>query len=226
MPEDTPHTDPEVPTAVPPGGQVLLRFRKDVMPPGQEDVHLDISALAREGTTLFAACDETVGVERLQLEDFGDPDCRIWSRHRHFRIGDLVEDLPDGCKGEMDIEGLSIDGGWLWLTGSHSLKRKDPARPEPDKLFDKIRKTGFDANRQFLGRVPLRATSGGLTPVGRDGDRRARHLKFTKGGKLRDWLEKDKLLKEHLKIPSKENGLDIEGIAVQGLRVWLGLRGR
>ncbi|MGK7870543.1 DUF3616 domain-containing protein [Falsiroseomonas sp. E2-1-a20] len=28
-----------------------------------------------------------------------------------------------------------------------------------------------------------------------------------------------------LKVPSKENGLDIEGIAVQGERVWLGLRG-
>jgi hypothetical protein len=42
---------------------------------------------------------------------------------------------------------------------------------------------------------------------------------------LARWLRKDPLLAPFLKIPAKENGLDIEGIAVSGSDVWLGLRG-
>jgi hypothetical protein len=39
------------------------------------------------------------------------------------------------------------------------------------------------------------------------------------------WLRKDQHLAPFLMVPAKENGLDIEGIAVRGERVWLGLRG-
>ncbi len=42
---------------------------------------------------------------------------------------------------------------------------------------------------------------------------------------LRSFLESDTLLKPFNKIPSKENGVDIEGIAVKNGRLYLGFRG-
>jgi len=86
----------------------------------------DLSAVARVGDSLFLACDETASVERLRrLEDgsFGD--------HRHFGLDELV-DLPAGADGEMDIEGLCAEDGFLWIVGSHSLKRCKPERDESD----------------------------------------------------------------------------------------------
>ena len=47
--------------------------------------------------------------------------------HRRFDLAPLLK-LPDGTEGEIDIEGLDVDGGYLWLIGSHSLKRKSPTK--------------------------------------------------------------------------------------------------
>src|SRR5688500_19591809 len=44
-------------------------------------------------------------------------------------------------------------------------------------------------------------------------------------GNLRNLLRDDAHLAPFLPIPGKDNGLDIEGIAVTGERVYLGLRG-
>jgi hypothetical protein len=65
-----------------------------------------------------------------------------------------------------------------------------------------------------LGRVPLVEVDGGLWPVAQDGDRRAAHLRFRAKGQLRKWLRRDRHLRDFLRLPSKENGLDVEGIAV------------
>ncbi len=46
-----------------------------------------------------------------------------------------------------------------------------------------------------------------------------------RGKDLRDLLEDDEHLAPFLAIPGKDNGLDVEGIAVRGDRVLLGLRG-
>lgn len=183
-------------------------------------VHLDLSAVARWGETVFLGCDETAGVEALDPSGTG-----LWARHRHTPLADFV-DLPEGPEGEIDIEGMDVDDGWLWITGSHSLKRPLPKPGEtPAKALEAFADLKFDRNRQFLGRVPLAAGPEGLVPVDVAGDRRVGHLDLTRKGKLRKWLKDDPLVGPSLAIPSKENGFDVEGLAARGLRVWLGLRG-
>ena len=88
--------------------------------------------------------------------------------------------LPDGPEGEMDIEGLDADGDWLWICGSHSLKR-GKAELDEKELNDSLRswrRPTRDPNRFFLGRLPLVARAGGLEPVAQDGERRAAHLRL------------------------------------------------
>src|SRR3546814_3656907 len=79
----------------------------------------DLSAVAVVGRTLFVASDETATVERLIL----DRDGRCFGQHCSVALGQYFE-LPDGPGGEMDIEGLAVADGQLWITGSQGLKRK------------------------------------------------------------------------------------------------------
>jgi hypothetical protein len=88
----------------------------------EDPLHKDLSAVARVGRSLFLACDETASVERLAAQDDGS-----FGSHAHFLLAGLV-DLPGGEDGEMDIEGLCADDGYLWIVGSHSLKRAKPKR--------------------------------------------------------------------------------------------------
>jgi hypothetical protein len=189
----------------------------------EDPLQKDLSAVARVGDSLFLACDETASVERLRrLEDgtFGD--------HRHYTLDDLV-DLPAGAEGEMDIEGLCADAGFLWIVGSHSLKRCKPKRDEADaeEALEKMERVEREPNRYFLGRVPLVEEAPGLfIPAKSDEGRRAAWVKFgKKRSALTRWLTDDPHLSPFLTIPSKENGFDVEGLAVRGSRIWLGLRG-
>lgn len=212
-------------------GSEILTFDHAVVPGEagrKKTVHIDVSAAARVGDVLFVACDETRGIERLRHDGTG------WGNHRHFAIGDIIGQLPGAALGigpadpdqEIDIEGISVDNGWLWLTGSQSRKRKKPKPGQaPEPALDRLRTTEFEENRQFIGRLPLAEVDGVLAPVRKHGKRRAAHVKFSPGGRIRKWLNGDPLFRDFLALPSKDNGLDIEGLAVRGKRVWLGLRG-
>lgn len=104
--------------------RVLLDLaRHDAHADIDEAVRNDLSVITPDGPHLFAASDETATVERLTAEG---PD--RYGDHRTFRLHDLV-DLPD-AEGEVDIEGMDVEGDWLWVVGSHSLARK---RPKPDE---------------------------------------------------------------------------------------------
>jgi hypothetical protein len=84
-----------------------------------------------------------------------------------------------------------------------------------------------EPNRYFLGRIPLVEEAPGLfIPARSDEKRRAAWVKFgKKRSALTRWLSDDPHFSRFLKIPSKENGFDVEGLAVRGSRIWLGLRG-
>lgn len=184
-----------------------------------DPIHRDLSCIAGNGESIFVACDETAGFDRL------DWDGKEYGGHHHFGLGDIFE-LPGGPAGEMDIEGLDISDGWLWVCGSNSLKRGKPAGDDRLKeQFADLAEVAWDVNRQFLGRLPLVEGEEGIRPVAQSGERRAAHLRFGKRGRLRRWLAQDEHLSPFLNLPSKENGLDIEGIATAGNRIFLGLRG-
>ena len=103
-----------------PKARLELRFADHAVLAHLEDpIEEDLSAAACSDGSLFPSCDEAAGVERLT--EAGEH----WGNHRHVSLAELV-DLPGGPKGEMDIEGLACDDGWLWVVGSHALKRKKP----------------------------------------------------------------------------------------------------
>lgn len=183
----------------------------------------DLSAVTRIGDCLFLACDETASVERLRRLDDGS-----FGDHRHFILDALV-DLPAGADGEMDIEGLCAADGFLWIVGSHSLRRSKPKRDENDrtKALQNMEEIEREPNRYFLGRIPLMEEAPGLFSLAQsDGERQAAWFKLSKKqSALERWLAADPHLGPFLDIPSKENGFDVEGLAVHGNRVWLGLRG-
>ena len=85
---------------------------------GNKDFHVNISAVEQAGDHLWLASDELTTLERLTRT--GDDS---FGRHRVFALADYLS-LPAGTDEEVDIEGLAIDGHYLWLTGSHSLKRE------------------------------------------------------------------------------------------------------
>lgn len=202
-----------------PSRQVILIFQEmEEFKHVNDPLYKDVSAAARVGHTLFTSCDETAGIDRLT------PDGDAWGNHVHISLADFL-DLPGGPSGEMDIEGLMADDGWLWVVGSHALKR-GKAGGDREEALRRLAKIERDPNRMFLGRIPLTERDGVSMPVAEDGDRRAQTVRlYEDKSQLRKWLRDDGHIGRFLGLPCKENGLDIEGIAVRGMRVWLGLRG-
>ncbi len=189
----------------------LLRFTSASR---ELDTHTNLSAVRSDGQVLWVAGDETATVERLVAEDGG------WGGQTTFRLADLV-DLPGDADEEADVEGLARDGGVLWAVGSHSLRRKRiKDKHDGARALERLATVEGQANRQVLLRLPLQVVDGLPQPV-REGA-----AGFGLRGKdLRDLLEDDEHLAPFLPVPGKDNGLDVEGIAVRGDRVLLGLRG-
>ena len=188
--------------------------------------HTNLSAVRVDGRVLWIAGDETATLERLVADD---PDAPAeYSDEQTFRLADFV-DLPgEDADEEADIEGLARTGHFLWAVGSHSLRRKQiKDRHAGDKALRRLTRVEGQANRQILVRLPIADVDGLPTPVPEivvDGERhRVAQLDVRDG--LRTLLRHDEHLAPFLAIPGKDNGLDIEGIAVIGDRVYLGLRG-
>lgn len=193
-----------------------------------DPLHLDVSAIAIAGRTLFAACDETATIERLVQGEDGD-----FHHAENIALGDYF-DLPGDRDDEMDIEGLAIDGSDLWITSSHSLKRDKPDLPASDheEAIASLAEIETDDNRCFLGRLPLTDAKDGLyvvdpAAVASDDETAPACLEILSEGrnKLKKLLSKDPHLGAAMDMPCKENGFDIEGLAVKHGRVFLGLRG-
>ncbi|HZH26635.1 MAG TPA: DUF3616 domain-containing protein [Azospirillaceae bacterium] len=202
-----------------------------------EALRADISVLALDGPYLFTASDETAAVERLTAEGSLGEDGRPvgtapppdrFGGHVSFRLHDLI-DLPDP-KGEVDVEGMDVEDGWLWIVGSHSLARRKPKPDEQDTaaMLARLESIKREPNRYLLARIPLEDGPDGRVPVRRAADgRRSSWLPFARkhGNALTKAIGKDPQLAPFLSIPAKENGFDVEGLAVAGDRVFLGLRG-
>jgi hypothetical protein len=213
-----------------PSRTVLLHFAADTER-GGAGLTGQLSAVVQVHGDLWLASDESNSVERLTRTEAGE-----YGNHRTFRLADYL-DLPDGDASEIDIEGLAADDGYLWITGSHGLKRRKarPGKPAAEQIH-RLAELRADGNRYVLARVPLREDADGRmildtrapdTGKNAKGHERtaARLMGGTSGNLLMDALRLDEHLAPFLAIPSKDNGLDIEGIAVHGERVFLGLRG-
>ncbi len=106
--------------------------------------------------------------------------------------------VKKGGGGEVDIEGIAFskDDQAYYVVGSHGVGKK---------------KGDFQEDRHSIYQVPV----GSDGKVRKDKIRRASLLPF---------LEKTPLLEAHLKQPLQQNGLNIEGLAWSGGKLYFGLR--
>ena len=205
---------------------VTLQFDPTNLTVGEDkDIRNGLSAIALNGDDLWLACDEGCRLERLSRNGSE----RAFSSHRSFPLADFL-DLPaerqqDKPEEEADVEGMDIDEGWLWFVGSHSVKRKNPkADDSPEKIAKKLLDISRDGNRHLLARIPLDEG----VPIRSVGERRAGCIDTSpKSSALLDALKAsgDAYLLPFVPLPGKDNGLDIEGMAVRGMRAFIGLRG-
>jgi Protein of unknown function (DUF3616) len=192
-------------------------------------VHDNLSGAAFTGADwLWVAGDEACAVDRLRrLPPTGDERLRF-GQGTGFALADLL-DLPGSATDEADLEAMDVVDGWLWVAGSHGLKRKNakPGRSDADNA-KRLTKLSLDANRRLLARLPIEADAQGapcLVREAQDG-RRAMSLKGdAQDNELTRALADDAHIGPYMAIPGKDNGFDIEGLAVDGERLLLGLRG-
>ncbi len=201
--------------------RVLLKFESD-----SDDLLGELSAIARTPDgSLWVGADELTTIERLKPIDIN-----VYGAHTPFNTQDFVELFdPDS---EIDIEGLDYSQGYLWVIGSHSFKRKKPKGKKVKKDIQRLTEISKDDNRYLLARFPV--LNGELVKSYAQSDDADDILNAAMLAKsenrhniLMDALAEDEHLGPfiQMKLPSKDNGLDIEGLTVCGQTIFLGLRG-
>lgn len=195
---------------------------------GDSLVHANLSGAAFTDDWLWVAGDEACGLERLRrLEPVGREALRF-GEVRDFPLADLL-DLPGGPDEEADLEGMAVADGLLWVVGSHGLKRKNakPGREHADNA-KRLAKVALDGNRRLLACLPIEPDASGAPCLVRhaaDGRRALRLKGDAQSNLLTRALADDPHFGPYMAIPGKDNGFDIEGLAVDGRRLLLGLRG-
>ncbi|MGH3697166.1 MAG: DUF3616 domain-containing protein [Pseudonocardiaceae bacterium] len=194
--------------------QLALRFAQHAL---DTQTHVNLSAVRPDGTCLWIAGDETATVERLTADRGG------YGKHTTFHLADALT-LPGGPEDEVDIEGLARYGPYLWAVGSHSSRRKQiKAKHEDDKAIRRLAQVSDEPSRRVLARLAVTDGPDGLSTIMRetpDG-----HTSALLPGGVTGLLTDDPHLSPFLTIPGKDNGLDVEGVAVHGELLYLGLRG-
>jgi uncharacterized protein DUF3616 len=225
-----------------PKSSPVLRFDAKVLKKDLAKARDNVSAVVLRDDHLWLGGDEGTSIDRMTRNAKGD-----FGGHIRFNLAEcLTLAAPKEEKAEIDIEGLDVDGGYLWLTGSHSAKRKKAESDKSDaENIDRLGKVELDGNRFTVARVPLNSDDEpvrahkSLTAARVEGD--------TDGNLLTAALKKDQHLRRFVPvkaksdasmsdasksdedkvhgIPSKDNGFDVEGLAVSGDRLFLFLRG-
>lgn len=209
--------------------KILLQFNEEFNRT-KSKIRSELSSIARTGNNIWLAFDEGSGVHRLSKTKDG------YSNHVRFALKDYV-DLPAGDEEEVDIEGLAHADNYLWVIGSHSLKRDKPDDMD-DSISKRIRclsKIKNDPNRYTLARIPVvySEETGEYElykmqphPDSPEQVLSAAKLKAKEQySQLSEELRYDRHLCKFMELPGKDNGFDIEGLAVKNDRIFIGLRG-
>jgi hypothetical protein len=213
------------PRADKPFGEITLVLDQRSTLGPKKDLRVGLSAIARQGSHLWVANDETTSLERLTLNS-GDQA----AGHKSFDLTDFLE-LPG--EGEIDIEGLDVEGDALWLLASHSsVRTRVKDGHNPDQARDALAAVEVSQRRRVLARLSTRTL---LDPGDTDDQQPPAVFGLGRGsGGVLDLLADDRHLKGFIRssagttsrpIPGKDNGIDFEGLAVTGGRVFIGLRG-
>ena len=161
----------------------------------------DLSAVENLGGRLVIASDEEDQVQLLDPLDDGSG----WQARE--------DGIPlTGSGEEVDVEGLARRNTTLFVLGSHALKRRllDPKATRSENR-QRLASVPPETYRHFLFRVEIDPASGEpAAPV--------------ESISLRPLLQRDPLLAPFTRIPGKENGINMEGIAAHDSRLYVGFR--
>lgn len=199
----------------------LLKFEEGFS--NMEDLRTEISSSLATDNNLWLSYDEDAGIERLTRTENG------YGYHKHYDLFDFF-DLPSS-NGEADMEALAYQEPYLWFCGSMSLKRNSPSSDESlDKQLKQLSEIAIDENRFSLGCIPCINKNGNYELL-KEADYKGRKIRplmlrgGTKSTELHNALMTDEHLEKFMRIPCKDNGFDIEGLAVFEDRIFIGLRG-
>ncbi|WP_266203267.1 DUF3616 domain-containing protein [Pontibacter kalidii] len=210
--------------------KVILQFdpRLSSNPEGKH-VRDGLSAALCTGNNLWVSCDERTTIERLTRQSDGS-----YAQHQSFSLEDFI-DLPAKGESEIDIEGMGIAGNYLWIMGSHSLKRSKPKRHQSTtKQMERLARVKSDPNRYLLARIPILQDESGNYTLHKEADdpEQPGHTLVaaqlhgdTHSSILTELLAQDEHIAPFMNIPGKDNGFDVEGLAIHGKRIFIGLRG-
>ncbi len=204
-----------------PAHKCLIQFDKNYS--NIEDLRTEISSSLATEDNLWLSYDEDAGIERLTRTTRG------FGYHKHYELFDFF-DLPQG-KGEADMEALAYQEPFLWFCGSMSLKRDSPSPDDSlEEQLKDLKEIETDENRFSLGRIPCikKDESYELLKEAEFNGKTIKPLMLrggTKSTELHNALLLDEHLERFMKIPCKDNGFDIEGLAVNNDRIFIGLRG-
>jgi hypothetical protein len=194
--------------------QVPLRFAEHAL---DAQTHVNLSAVRPDGTCLWIAGDETATVERLKADGAG------YGEHTTFRLADFLT-LPGSPDDEVDVEGLARHGPYLWAVGSHSSRRKQiKAKHDGDKAVRRLAEVIDEPSRRLVARLAVAEGQAGLPEIVKETP--GGHTSALLPGGITGLLTFDPHLAPFLAIPGKDNGFDIEAVAVRNESLYLGLRG-
>lgn len=178
------------------------------------DISRNISGVAAKGGLLVVGADEGGDVLVFKQKDELE-----YNETEHVCIPLDGKKCGDARKGaEIDIEGIAWGTKYLYVIGSHSIARKKV----------KSKKTP-EENRQRLETIKVEPTRDQLFRVELDKQGKVAHGTKIQQLSLRKLLVNHPVLSIFTPIPSKENGIDIEGLAVKEVdghdQLYIGFRG-
>ncbi len=158
----------------------------------------NVSALGIVGDLLLIGSDEGNKVQIFK---------RQGNRYR------LIQEIllnEDGS--EVDIEGIACENDIVYIVGSHSWKRP---KMKVERTYEKNRKmleqVLFEESRDYVFEFRI--------------DAEGKVVGNIRKTSLRSIIRKNKVLRVFSRVPGKENGVDIEGIAVKNGLLYFGFRG-
>ncbi|WP_195930472.1 DUF3616 domain-containing protein [Hyphomicrobium album] len=175
-----------------------------------EQAELSGVVLLDGGRKLIAVSNEGLGPDgRAYMAQVFEGDPKDGYTHSHNER--IYE--PDGCK-EADFEALAQDDDTLFVIGSHSQNRKKQNKNETRaENFRRLSADGIDEDCKSRDKLrKFRLTDG----------EKVETLQKTS---LRDLVDHHPVLKRFATLPNKENGIDIEGLAVFDGALFVGFRG-
>ncbi|MEM7760098.1 MAG: DUF3616 domain-containing protein [Cyanobacteria bacterium P01_A01_bin.40] len=187
----------------------MIKELKAVEFKGSIEQDEDISAIASFGNFLALGSDESK--RKIQILENVNASYQVRD--------DLTIELPVLSQNEgqeIDIEGMAISkDNTLFVIGSHSLKRSKV----------KASKTYLE-NRNRIARVISEERKNSIFKLTLDPQTGQEQTTETRQIiNIKEILAEDSILGRFMQIPSKENGIDIEGIAADGNTLYIGFRG-